>query len=51
VKLKNGREMRGKIRQENALEIILEQPDGGGIIAQRYGRNEIETIRELTENE
>ncbi len=51
VKLKNGREMRGKIRQENALEIILEQPDGGGIIAQRYGRNEIETTRELTENE
>ena len=53
VKLKNGREMRGKIRQQNDLEIILEQPDeaGHGIIAQRYGRNEIETIRELKENE
>lgn len=53
VKLKNGREMRGKIRQQNSLEIILEQPDEGGrgIIAQRYGRNEIETIRELKENE
>lgn len=53
VKLKNGREMRGKIRQQNTLEIILEQPDeaGRGIIAQRYGRNEIETIRELKENE
>jgi hypothetical protein len=53
VKLKNGREMRGKIRQQNNLEIILEQPDEGGhgIIAQRYGRNEMETIRELKENE
>jgi hypothetical protein len=53
VKLRNGREMRGKIRQQNTLEIILEQPDEGGrgIIAQRYGRNEIETIRELKENE
>lgn len=53
VKLKNGREMRGKIRQKNSLEIILEQPDeaGRGIIAQRYGQNEIETIRELKENE
>jgi hypothetical protein len=53
VKLKNGREMRGKIRQQNNLEIILEQPDEGGpgYIAQRYGRNEIETIRELKENE
>ncbi len=53
VKLRNGREMRGKIRQQNNLEIILEQPDeaGRGIIAQRYGRNEMETIRELKENE
>jgi hypothetical protein len=53
VKLRNGREMRGKIRQQNTVEIILEQPDEGGrgIIAQRYGRNEIETIRELKENE
>jgi hypothetical protein len=53
VKLKNGREMRGKIRQQNDLEIILEQTDesGRGVIAQRYRRNEIETIRELKENE
>lgn len=49
VKLKeNGREMRGKIRSQNEDEIIFEPEPG---IAQKYTRKEIETIRELKENE
>jgi len=49
VKLKdNGREMRGKIRQQTDDEIIFEPEPG---IAQKYTRKEIETIRELKENE
>ncbi|HBC88440.1 MAG TPA: hypothetical protein DCZ94_15945 [Lentisphaeria bacterium] len=49
VKLKeNGREMRGKIRQQNEDEIIFEPEPG---IAQKYTRKEIETLRELKENE
>ncbi len=49
IKLKeNGREMKGRIRQQNDDEIIFEPEPG---IAQRYARKELETLRELKENE
>jgi hypothetical protein len=49
IKLKeNGREIKGKIRSQSDEEVIFEPEPG---IAQRYARKEIETLRELKENE
>ncbi|MCX6983202.1 MAG: PEGA domain-containing protein, partial [Lentisphaerae bacterium] len=48
VKLKNGRETRGKLSYQNDVEIIFEPEPG---VTLKYAKNEIETIRELKENE
>jgi hypothetical protein len=48
VKLKNGRETKGKLSYQNNGEIIFEPEPG---VTLKYSKNEIETIRELKENE
>jgi hypothetical protein len=48
LKLTNGLVLKGRIRQENATEILFEHNPN---IVQRYGREEIETIRPLDPDE